>query len=189
VYPAEHRDLHDSLIARGGAVITEYPPGTPPEGWRFPPRNRIVAGLSAAVVVVEAGVKGGALITAAAALDQGRTVLAVPGDVDRQASRGCNLLIRDGAVPVLDPEDLIEAVSLIVGPPATRPAPEAQASSVDPVEARVLGAVPAAGVGIDHLVAITGLPLPTVLAAVGRLEADGRLARLDGSVVPRRAVP
>ena len=125
VYPAENRGLHDRLIEDGGAVVTEYPPGTPPEPWRFPPRNRIIAGLSAAVVVVEAAVKGGALITAAAALDQGKAVLAVPGDVGRPASEGCNLLIRDGAVPVLGPDDLVEAVSLIVGPPRARLRPGA----------------------------------------------------------------
>ncbi|NHZ71210.1 MAG: hypothetical protein GWP18_06170, partial [Proteobacteria bacterium] len=82
IYPAEHRELHDRLIEAGGGVVTEYPPGTPPEAWRFPPRNRIISGLAAAVVVVEAAVKGGALITANAALDQAKVVLAVPGDVE-----------------------------------------------------------------------------------------------------------
>ena len=82
--------------------------------WRFPPRNRIIAGLSAAVVVVEAARTGGALITAVKAAEYGIPVFAMPGDVDRASSEGCcNLLIRDGAFPVLDPEDLVEELGLV----------------------------------------------------------------------------
>ena len=117
-YPPEHRALGERLVAAGGAVITEYPPGAAPEPWRFPPRNRIISGLSSALVVVEAGVTGGALITAGYALTHGIPVFAVPGDVRRESSRGCNLLIRDGAHPVLDPDDLVEELSLVLGPPA-----------------------------------------------------------------------
>jgi DNA processing protein len=117
MYPAEHAGLARRLVEGGGAVVSEYPPGTPPEGWRFPPRNRIISGLASAVVVVEAGVKGGALITAGYALAHGRPVFAVPGDVRRATSEGCNRLIRDGAHPVLDPDDLVEELSLVLGPP------------------------------------------------------------------------
>jgi DNA processing protein len=93
--------------------MSEFPPGTPPEGWRFPTRNRVIAGLSDVLLVVEAGVKGGALITARIALDYGVPVYAVPGDVDRVASVGTNLLIRDGAFPILGPDDLAEVLSLL----------------------------------------------------------------------------
>ena len=120
-YPREHASLRDELLASGGAVVSEYPPGTPPEAWRFPARNRIISGMSAAVVVVEAAVKGGALITANAALDQGVPVFASPGDVDRDSAAGCNLLIRDGAQPVLDPADLVAELELLLGPAATSP--------------------------------------------------------------------
>jgi DNA processing protein len=173
VYPFEHRTLHDVLISSGGSVVTEYPPGTPPEPWRFPPRNRIISGLAAAVVVVEAAVRGGALITAAAAADQGRAVLAVPGDVDRPASEGCNLLIRDGAVPVLGPADLVEAVSLIVGPPSPAlPAPVGGNA--------VLDAVGPAGATLEELVDSTGLPTREVVRAVAALAAAGRLVEAGG---------
>jgi DNA processing protein len=118
-YPPEHQMLGDRLVDAGGAVVTEYPPGAAPEPWRFPLRNRIISGLSSALVVVEAGVTGGALITAGYALAHGVPVFAVPGDVRRESSRGCNLLIRDGAHPVLDPGDLVEELSLVLGPPAT----------------------------------------------------------------------
>ncbi len=84
---------------------------------RFPPRNRIISGLASALVVVEAAVTGGALITANYALIHGIPVFAVPGDVRRATSTGCNLLIRDGAHPVLDPDDLVEELSLVLGPP------------------------------------------------------------------------
>ena len=112
-YPKEHRRLGDQILELGGAIVSEYPPGSRPDAWRFPPRNRIIAGLSAAVVVVEAGVTGGALITAVKAAECGLPVFAMPGDVDRETSEGTNRLIRDGAFPVFDPEDLVEELSLI----------------------------------------------------------------------------
>ena len=117
VYPAENTDLYRSILLKGGAIMSEYPPGTRPDRWRFPARNRIIAGISSAVVVVEAGVKGGALITARLAAEMGRPVLVVPGDVDRSASVGCNLLIRDGAHPVLGVDDLLAELELILGKP------------------------------------------------------------------------
>ena len=113
VYPRSHKALHDLVLETGGVVMSEFPPGTPPEGWRFPTRNRVIAGLSDVLLVVEAGLKGGALITARIALDYGVPVYAVPGDVDRVASVGTNLLIRDGAFPILGPDDLTEVLHLL----------------------------------------------------------------------------
>ena len=112
-YPREHRRLGEQILELGGAIVTEYPPGSRPDPWRFPPRNRIIAALSAAVVVVEAGITGGALITAIKSAEYGIPVFAMPGDVDRKASEGTNRLIRDGAFPVFDPGDLIEELGLI----------------------------------------------------------------------------
>jgi len=113
VYPRSNRDLYQSILDAGGAVSSEYPPGTSPEAWRFPTRNRIIAGLSDVILVVEAGLKGGALITARIALDYGIPVYAVPGDVDRVASVGTNLLIRDGAFPILGGDDFAEVLNLL----------------------------------------------------------------------------
>ena len=112
-YPRQHALLRSDLLATGGSVVTEYPPGASPLAWRFPPRNRIISGLSTAVVVVESPATGGSLSTAARAVAQNRTVFAVPGDVDRTASVGCNLLIRDGAIPALGADDLVEALSVV----------------------------------------------------------------------------
>jgi len=124
IYPADNRGLADRLLEHSGGLISEYPPGTPPAPFRFPARNRIIAGLSAAVVVVESPITGGALITARMALDQGKDVLAVPGDITRTTSEGCNRLIRDGAHPVLSPEDLIESLERILGPSPRTPVPQ-----------------------------------------------------------------
>jgi DNA processing protein len=122
VYPRQNEILARRLVELGGGLISEYEPGTPPAPFRFPARNRIIAAFSAAVVVVEAAVTGGALITARLALELGRDVLAVPGDIDRTVSEGCNLLIRDGAHPVLGPDDLFETLTYILGPPPRTPA-------------------------------------------------------------------
>src|SRR5690606_32359023 len=147
----------------GGAVISEYPPGTRPDAWRFPRRNRIISGLSRAVVVVEAADKGGALITARLAAEQGREVFAVPGDVNRRTSVGTNLLIRDGAVPVLGADDLIEALSLVLGPPK----PGSGARLPEGIS------IPPGGMPVDDFIASHGGDGPKLLRLLGRLEAEG----------------
>lgn len=114
VYPRRHRALYDAITSCDGAVVSEFPPMTPPHAWRFPTRNRIIAGMSDVVIVVEANASGGALITAGLALEMGVPVFATPGDVDRPASIGTNLLIRDGAFPVFGGDDLAEVLDLIV---------------------------------------------------------------------------
>ncbi len=121
VYPRSNRGLYREIIEQGGVVSSEFPPGTPPEAWRFPTRNRIIAGLSDILLVVEAGETGGALITAGIALEYGVPVFAVPGDVDRQASVGTNLLIRDGAFPILGPDDLGRVLELLEPVCCSRP--------------------------------------------------------------------
>jgi DNA processing protein len=105
-YPYENRYLYDD-VAAAGALISEYPPGTPPAGSHFPVWNRIISGLSLATLVVEAPEKSGALITAGTALEQGRDVFAVPGPIDAPNSLGCNRLIRDGAGLVTDAWDIL----------------------------------------------------------------------------------
>ncbi len=109
-YPAQNRTLYDRLVAQGG-LISSYPPGTPALARNFPPRNRIVSGLADAVVVVEAREKSGTLITVDMALEQGREVYAVPGRITDRLSDGCNRLLRQGAAPLLSPEELLEALA------------------------------------------------------------------------------
>jgi len=111
IYPPEHRKLSEE-ISQHGALISEYPVGTAPDSNNFPPRNRIISGLSQAVVVVEAGQTSGALITAAFAADQGREVFAVPGYIHALQSKGTNRLIREGARPLLNMEDVLEVLNM-----------------------------------------------------------------------------
>lgn len=153
VYPRQNEGLARRLIEQGGGLISEYEPGTPPAPFRFPARNRIIAAFSAAVVVVEAAVTGGALITARLGLELGREVLAVPGDINRAVSAGCNLLIRDGAHPVLGPEDLLETLTFILGPPPRAPA-----------------APPKWSENVDTLLAQSDRPIGEALAALMRHE-------------------
>ncbi|MGH8957880.1 MAG: DNA-processing protein DprA [Acidimicrobiia bacterium] len=142
VYPRQNESLAQKLIGQGGGLISEYEPGTPPAPFRFPARNRIIAAFSAAVVVVEAAVTGGALITARLALELGREVLAVPGDINRTVSEGCNLLIRDGAHPVLGPDDLVESLTYILGtPPRSLASPGTWGEDVDTLLAESEGPV------------------------------------------------
>jgi DNA processing protein len=176
LYPAEHRSLARTLVETGGAIVSEYPLGAEPRPWRFPPRNRIISGMADAVIVVEADVKGGALITASLALDQGVPVFATPGDVTRRTSRGCNLLLRDGAFPSLDPEELIEDLRLLVGAP---PRPDS-CKAYDGAHMWLIQSLGRVHPGsIDNLVADTGRSVSEVVAAVGELVAAGTVV-VDG---------
>ena len=121
VYPPEHGELAEEL-ASAGALITEYPPGTPPRRHHFPERNRVLAGLVQVVVVVEAAARSGALVTARLAMEEGREVLAVPGNIFSKLSVGPNTLLRVGARPLLTPRDLFDALGCEPAPaPAVEP--------------------------------------------------------------------
>ncbi len=160
-YPRRHQALGESIIATGGGVISEYPPGTRPEPWRFPARNRIIAAVALVVVVVEAAARSGALITARVGAEIGREVLAVPGDIDRPTSAGCNQLIRDGAHPL----DRIEALGELLGFISPVQPPEWTERS----KARSL----------EDLAAGLGVPVPMALARIAAMEQNGELTRLD----------
>ncbi len=176
VYPPEHRDLAEA-IARSGAIVTEYPPGTPARRHHFPQRNRILAGLAQAVVVVEAGPRSGALITARLALDEGREVLAVPGSVFSELSLGPNALLSMGARPLLSPRDAAEAIGI-----------EVDGGSQARNEDDDLGGLIAAGeaLTVDEMAERARVAVPTMLTRVLRLEIDGRLQRLDDGRYRRR---
>ena len=181
-YPVGHRSLGERLLECGGAVVTEYPPGTIPEPWRFPVRNRIITGMARVVLVVEAAVGGGALISARLGLEQGREVLAVPGDIDRATSRGCNELIRDGAMPVLGTAELLEFLEAegVCGPP-TRV--DRHPDSNDEKRLSGLeGAIGEVGATVETLMERLGWPLSRLLVEVGQLESQGRVAREGGLI-------
>lgn len=182
-YPVSHRGLGEALLNDGGAAVSEYPPGTIPEPWRFPVRNRIITGLSRVILVVEAAVGGGALISARLGLEQGREVLAIPGDIDRATSRGCNELIRDGAMPVLSTPDLLDFLEMegLLEPLSgsdRRPSPASGEGGKDELE-EALGE---SGATVEALIERLKWPLPRLLVRIGQLESQGRITREAGIV-------
>lgn len=179
-YPASHRTLGEELLAGGGAVVTEYPPGTVPEPWRFPVRNRIITGLSKVVLVVEAATGGGALISARLGLEQGREVWAVPGDIDRATSRGCNELIRDGAMPVLSTAELLEMLES----DSVLSSDQGSGSSglEDHRRDEMESAIGESGSTVETLMEKLGWPIARVLVRIGELESDGRIVTEGGII-------
>jgi DNA processing protein len=170
-YPAAHAQLAARICDRG-LVISEYAPGVEPAPWRFPARNRIIAGLAAATVVVEARERSGALITADFALETGREVFAVPGEITSALSVGTNALLRLGATPLTSAGDVLDALGVEV---AATPPPE-----LDEPAARVLAALSLEAAGVDQLVHGTGLDAAAVATALAELELVGAIAEADG---------
>lgn len=176
VYPPEHRRLAEQIVAQG-ALISDYAPGTLPEGINFPPRNRIISGLTLATVVVEASEKSGALITATFAAEQGREVFAVPGSILAPQSKGTNRLIQNGAHPLLTPSDLSEELNLIHVPEkqtARRTLP------IDATEALLLGYMSHQPVHIDDLCEQSKLAVEKVSATLTMLELKGLISQVGG---------
>jgi DNA processing protein len=173
-YPRAHSELA-SRIAETGVIVSEYPPGVAPAPWRFPARNRIVAGLAAATVVVEARERSGALITADFALEEGREVLAVPGEITAALSRGTNALLRLGATVVTEPGDVLEAIGLTAaaGNPDSDPPPGSEAAAV-------LAALDAGAATADELVRAVGLTPAETAAALTELELAGLVSGAAG---------
>ena len=176
IYPPENKRLAEQIVTRG-ALISDYPPGTPPEASNFPPRNRLISGLSLAVVIIEAGQTSGALITAAFAADQGREVFAVPGNITSPGSKGTNRLIRDGAQPLLHPEQILEALEM------TMVAEQRTARVVlpaDAVEAQLFEALEQEPLHIDEIRSRTDLPIERVTATLTLMELKGMVRQVGG---------
>jgi DNA processing protein len=171
-YPLAHAQLA-GRIAESGLVVSEYPPGVEPAPWRFPARNRIVAGLAGATVVVEARERSGALITADFALELGRDVFAVPGEITSGLSSGTNDLIRQGATPLLAAADVLEALGL-------EPAPATPSPSLSPEAAAVLAVLADGAATLDELSRAAGLGSPEVAVALTELELAGLVSGGDG---------
>jgi len=171
LYPQRHRSLAARMIEEGSAVISEFPLDAGPNASNFPRRNRIISGLSLGVLVVEASVASGSLITARLAAEQGREVYAIPGSIHHPGARGCHQLIRDGAVLVETVEHILEALrgwQMVAPPTAVSPGP-----TCDHPLLALLHAAPQTSEGLAHS---SGWPLPKVLAALTELELDGRIA-------------
>lgn len=195
IYPARNRDLAHELAARG-AILSEFAPGTPPTAANFPRRNRLISGLARGVLVVEAALSSGSLITARLAAEQGRDVFALPGSIHSPLAKGCHRLIRDGAKLVETAADILDELrfapggaAVVPGPPFAAPTADATPSFPgffpaseprDGSAATVLAALGHASADVDALVAQSGLTAADVLAALTTLELDGHVAALPG---------
>jgi len=182
VYPAENGVLYEKIANGGGAVMTQFPFGVKPDVRHFPLRNRIVSGLSLGIIVVEAGLDSGAMITANMALDQGRQVFAVPGKIDSPQSKGCHRLIKSGAKLVEDAEDVMGEFEELF-PKSQRPdAPAADATALELSEAerKVFDAVGDDEADLDHVIRQSGLTSAEVFATLLRLEMRRLVRQLPG---------
>jgi DNA processing protein len=177
IYPAEHRSLVKEIVAGHGAVISEYGLGIQPEAKNFPPRNRIISGLSLGVIVVEAGERSGALITANFALEQGRDVFAVPGNINSVASQGPNRLIQDGAKLVTNVDDVLDELNLqmVVEQTAVQLLLPETAE-----EAALLSQLTYQPIHVDELGRATGFPTSLVSSTLTMMELKGMVQQTGG---------
>ncbi len=173
-YPRRNKALYDAMV-EGGLVLSEYPLGSPPLPHQFPRRNRIISGMSLGVLVIEAAIKSGSLITARQALEQNREVFALPGSIHSPASRGCNALIRQGAKLVETLEDIVEELPCL--PPglagAVLESPEAEPPAL-------LALLEFAPLTLDQLVVRSTMPVTELLSALGELELAGWVEQCSG---------
>ncbi|MCB9418394.1 MAG: DNA-protecting protein DprA [Ardenticatenaceae bacterium] len=177
IYPSENRSLAEKIIAGHGAVISEYGMGVQPEAKNFPPRNRVISGLSLGVIVVEAGERSGALITAQFALEQDREVFAVPGNINSPASRGPNRLIQQGAKLVTSADDVIEELNLTMVAEKTA-VQLALPESVE--EAALLSHLSTQPVHVDELSRSSGLAPSLVSSTLTLMELKGMVQQVGG---------
>ncbi|MCB8945069.1 MAG: DNA-protecting protein DprA [Ardenticatenaceae bacterium] len=177
IYPSEHRSLAKQIMSGQGAVISEYGLGIQPEAKNFPPRNRIISGLSLGVLVVEAGERSGALITANFALEQGRDVFAVPGNINSVASQGPNRLIQDGAKLVTSVDDILDELNLQM---------VAEQTAVQMLlpetaeEAALLAELSYEPTHVDELGRVTGFPTSLVSSTLTMMELKGMVQQTGG---------
>ncbi len=185
IYPAENRELA-GRIAATGALVSEFPTGTPPHAHHFPRRNRLMSGLARGVLVVEAAARSGSLITARLAGEQGREVMAIPGSIHNPLARGCHRLIKDGAALVETVDDVLAALGLFGAAGAANPAAETRNVAENPdgeldsdaeMLLNALGFEPA---DLDRLVERTGLAAQSVISTLQLLELEGRVESQAG---------
>ncbi|GMG86027.1 DNA-processing protein DprA [Biformimicrobium ophioploci] len=195
VYPARNRGLAEKILTQGGALVSEFPLGTAPDAPNFPQRNRIISGLSLGVLVVQAAVRSGSLITARLALEQGREVFAIPGSIHNPLARGCHRLIREGAHLVESSADIVEQMPAMLAYKQQELLPEAAAvhgQRLDAEQCRVLAAITGGPVSLDRIAAAAGVQAGPLLAQLVQLELAGLVstaaAGYELTVAGQRAV-
>ncbi len=178
VYPRENGRLRDGIM-QNGLLVSEFPPGTPPDAWHFPVRNRVISGLCKVVVVVEAAERSGALITAHVALEQGRDVMAVPGNITTKLSRGSNELIKQGAAPVLGVGEIVEELGLSLIE-TSLPRQSAGGLKLNDNETLLLKILNYEAVSLELVVQKSGLAAGEVMSALMFLEVKGLVRQMPG---------
>lgn len=191
LYPAENTRLAEDIVAQGGLRLSEQAMGLQPQARHFPARNRIISGLSLAVVVIEAAAKSGSLITARTALDQGREVMAVPGHPFDARASGCNMLLRDGARLVRNANDVIEALAPLAQPAPELPLEPTQVerplAEIAKLHQKILDRLGPSPVGEDQLIRDLGATSRAISPALTDLELEGRISREPGGLIALRA--
>lgn len=177
VYPPEHRDLAREIVADRGAVISDYPFGAEPESSHFPARNRLISGLSLGVIVIEAGERSGALITARFALEQNREVFAVPGNIHSPVSVGTNRLIQQGGKLVMRVEDILEELNLKM---VTEQAVAQVVLPETAEEAALISQLSSQPVHVDELGRLTGMPMSLISSTLTMMELKGMVQQVGG---------
>lgn len=178
IYPPHHRGLADRIVAGGGAIVSEYPPGTPPAPHHFPARNRIVSGIAHGVLVCDCPEKSGALITANFAVEHGRELFAIPGPINHVNAAGPNMLIKNGATPVTTPHDVLDALHRVTltttpeTPMQVLPLPTIPAS---PIEEKIIAALGSDPQHIDALVQSTSLTSDVIASTLVIMELNGKV--------------
>lgn len=181
LYPPENRGLAEKIRDGNGGIVSEFSMEIEPDRQTFPMRNRIISGWSHGVLVVEAGLNSGALITAAQALEQGRSVYAVPGHINAPSAMGSNRLIQQGAKLVMDANDILDDLQILL--PEAKPSPEAAARPLPPLsddERRVYDSIDSSETAIDRIASRANLPSATVSATLLRLELKRLVRQLPG---------
>jgi len=186
VYPAENKKLAEEIVEEGGALVTEFPFGVQPDRQTFPMRNRIISGWSLGVVVVEASLKSGALITAGFAGEQGRQVFAVPGRADSPLSKGANKLIKDGAKLTEDVEDILGEFEYLL--PKSKEEKREAAVQLSENESKVLEAIGEDEVVMDEIIQRSNLTTACVSATLLALEMKRLVRQLPGKVFGKRTL-
>lgn len=176
IYPPEHKKLAERIVYQG-ALISDYPLGTPPDGSNFPPRNRIISGLSKIIIVIEAGKKSGALITAGYAAEQGKEVFAVPGKITAPGSKGTNLLIKQGAHPLLSAQDVLDLMNMSL---ITEQQMVKKTLPSDPREALLFHTVGDEPQHVDEISTIVNLPIEEVTSTLALMELKGMVRKTFG---------
>lgn len=182
IYPPQNRDLAEQIV-RQGAILTEFAPGTQPDAWRFPARNRLISGLSRGVVICEAPIDSGAMITAHYALEQNREVMAVPGWVDDGRSSGCHSLIKDGAALIENAQDVLNAIGLSHLQPQERR--ENALPEITPEERVILDLITFEQKLVEEIIEASGLPPYEVSSRLLTLELKGLIRKLPGGLYVR----